>query len=104
MKHQEETLLGNGGIWWESGGHLWAQRGSVALPRTDNKEVARERIRRYEEENVRWCVGCKVEMTPKEVAGRHFAGMYCSPCWELYKERHKNKCSICSQPRYNCCC
>ena len=100
----EDVKIGRSGIWWPGQGALWGNNGMTFIIPTDNKEVAKERVRRFEEDDIRWCCGCKVEMLKKDVGGKHFAGTYCKKCWEEYKERNKTKCRLCNSPRYACCC
>lgn len=40
----------------------------------------------------------------EEVAGRHFAGVYCPECWEKFKSKNSSICSLCGRPYYECSC
>lgn len=40
----------------------------------------------------------------ENVAGRHFAGVYCSECWERFKSKNSSICNICGKPYYECVC
>jgi hypothetical protein len=49
------------------------------------------------------CSGCGKEKDVPPV-GRHFAGVYCKPCYESYKRKHSGRCLKCKDYRYRCCC
>lgn len=50
------------------------------------------------------CSGCDKTFPKGTQAGRHFAGEYCSPCWEAFKKKNSRVCRKCRRPLYECYC
>ena len=50
------------------------------------------------------CSNCGKLISTSEISGSHFAGKYCSKCWEEYKKEHSGKCLRCNSPYWQCCC
>jgi len=49
------------------------------------------------------CYRCQHE-NPSPGAGRHFAGIFCQKCWEVYKTKNSRTCGKCRSPIWKCCC
>lgn len=63
-----------------------------------------EKTWRYVDQNLIDCAGtCRTALTADAVAGRHFAGVYCSPCWEAYKAQNSQRYG-CGCRAYECTC
>lgn len=48
------------------------------------------------------CSSCEKSIKSSHL--RHFAGIYCEPCWKAYQKAHSGTCSRCHRPYYECCC
>lgn len=58
---------------------------------------------KFAKEDLYICASCEKECK-NPPAGRYFAGTYCGPCWERYKNKNSRTCSICRRPMYQCYC
>lgn len=54
-------------------------------------------------EDMYHCAGCE-EDKKNPPAGSYFAGTYCGPCWDKYKQRNSRTCLKCRRPMYECYC
>ena len=80
----------------------WTDGGSTHVPEKVYKGKKPEDVIKYLRTGIKFCSKCGDEV--KEVAGRHFAGIYCGGCWEEYKVQHSRICGLCGTPVYQCCC
>jgi len=54
-------------------------------------------------EDMYFCVGCYTEKK-NPPTDRHFAGLYCAPCWEQYKKKNSQVCLKCRRQYWQCYC
>lgn len=104
MTKNRSLALGEKGLWWPDTGNLWAEGGTVSLGRTKDQFVAHQRVADYETGGLFYCAGCDQKTEKESTGGRHFAGVYCRPCWVEYKQKNSRKCGLCGLPLYACHC
>jgi hypothetical protein len=102
MSKHDRIQLSSSGVWWPHSGYLWAEGGVAALPPTMDYHEALATVKRYEEGEYH-CSRCG-KWFPKPCALSHFAGRYCQPCADEYKEQHAALCLRCHEPRWHCTC
>jgi len=92
--------------------NAWVDDGGTSVPESvydsasggdEIIEVIRN-IRSVVHDGKRWCTSCGDILEDDEVAGTHFAGVFCDECWEDYKEGNNGMCGLCGKKRYECVC
>ena len=82
---------------------MWRNKGSTAINKYKKIIITKELLQDIKTNiDKLFCSSCNKELS--EYAGRHFAGVYCSNCWENYKKENSRRCGICGAPLYECCC
>ena len=106
MARPEETFkVGVNGLWWGPiEHHLWAEDGRYGLLKAATLEEATEYIGRWEIDLEFSCAVCGEWFPHTEIAFQRFAGNYCQPCGDVFKEKNSRRCSLCGRPIYNCYC
>ena len=68
-------------------------------------------VQRYEDQGLFRCTSCKETFPLDRLGGRPlFAGKVCKACWKKHldhladQKKKGNTCSMCGEPRDNCCC
>lgn len=100
--------------------HRWTHDGSVAFRKAGPYKIssintfASETLPYFHESLVElinftktgdfFCSGCDKTFPKGTETGRHFAGKYCNPCWEVYKKKNYRVCLKCKCPLYECYC
>jgi hypothetical protein len=91
-------------IWITSDGnieYMWDHHRSIHKSFYKGKTVA-EIITKIRVNGSVVCSSCgKVQI---KFAGSHFAGYYCTECWEQYKKKNSRICGSCRCPMWECVC
>lgn len=86
----------------------WLSRGSEAVYMEHIEEMtpcqAFAHLCDMVDQGLHHCSKCGAILKDKDIAGRHFAGVYCKECWTKYREDNSRKCRICGQPLFRCVC
>ena len=82
---------------------IWRKNGNWSVPLAVFQGKDPVEVAAFLEEHA-VCSKCGITLPEAGPAGNHFAGHFCSTCWEDYKRKNARKCGVCHQPLYKCHC